>query len=311
MIRKNIVAALFAAAILTYASAATAATEHSVQDDQTFVFGWHGDPGPQLDKLSSAGIDVIRVNVLHVKGSEPVDPVWGTDNGGGEWGLTSHADMPAYDAAVNLMLSKGFKVEVTLVWYGQSDPVALRTWMKKIAAHLAGRVFRFSILNEPDMTLNDVDACDPQDIKQMITEGTLMVKRVRVNVYKRLKHSRRYRGRRYRRISVPSSTGKPKFLYQQSKKGKYKRVKRWRRIAVAGTSTYEQDAVSVATGCLRVRQGLKYRRIVRAVAPAIRDVTPASTQIAAGDTSSSGGVLLFIGAANRGQGCDGDASGVR
>jgi hypothetical protein len=273
--------------------------ERSFQDDQSLVYGWHGDIGDQLDSLKAAGINTIRINLLHVKGSEPVEPRWGTGDGGGEWGLTSHADMPTYDAAINLILQKCFKVEMTLVWYGQSVPQALRAWMQKVAAHFAGRVFRFSILNEPDLTLNDEDACDPRDIQRLVSEGTLKVAQMKVNTFKRLSKNqlKRFKGPRYRKLKWRTSTGKRVTAFKRSKKGKYRQIKKWQSIAVGGTSTYLQDTVSVPTGCLRIRQGLKYRKILQVVVPAIRGVTPPGTQVAAGDTSPTAGILLFIGAA--------------
>lgn len=313
--------------------------EREVQDDQLLVYDRYVDiaaPGGVLDQLKAAGVNVIRVNVLHVKGDEPLAPIWGTDTGGGPWGLTLNADMPTYKAAIEKMVAKGFKVEVTLVWYGQSDPDALCNWMTSVAWELSPLVFRFSILNEPDLNLWDVDACNTQDINKMIRSGTLKVKRVRVNVYKRIPHFHgrrfkrvrrvrggkhkfvykrshhgnyrrvkahrykripRFHGWRYRRIKIHTSTGRRKFIYRRSHRGKYRRVRRYRRVAVSGANTRYEDMASAATGCLRIRQGWKYRRIVQKVAPAIREVTPPGTQVAAGDTSPGTGVLLFIGAA--------------
>jgi hypothetical protein len=113
--RKYILAALFTAAVLVFATSTAFSFERVVQDDETFVYGWHGDSGSQLEDLKRAGVTTIRINVLHVRGPEPINSVWGTDTGGGVWGLTAHADMPAYDAAVTTILAHGLKVQMTLV----------------------------------------------------------------------------------------------------------------------------------------------------------------------------------------------------
>jgi hypothetical protein len=303
MLRNNILAALFGAVVLAVSTAPVFAYERILQDDETFVYGWHGNPNLQLDALKRAGVTTIRINLLHVKGTEPLDPAWGTDYGGGRWGLSNHADMPAYDAAVDTILDHGLRVQMTLVWYGQSDTEELSKWMSAVSRHFAGRVMRFSILNEPDLTLHEEDACTPQEIKKMVTQGILKPERIRKITYKRLSRNklRHFTGRRYRRVKRRTSTGKYKFVYKRSKKGRYRRIKRWITVVHASSSSYMEQYVSVAAGCLRVKQGRKYRRIVLAAAPAIRAATPRGTQVMAGETSPVAGVQLFIGAAVQGK----------
>jgi hypothetical protein len=300
--RKYILAALFTAAVLVFATATAFSFERVVQDDETFVYGWHGDSGSQLEDLKRAGVTTIRINVLHVRGREPINSVWGTDTGGGVWGLTAHADMPAYDAAVTTILAHGLKVQMTLVWYGQSDPYALKDWMSAVARHFADRVMRFSILNEPDLTLHEDNACTPRELNRMLTQGVLKPQRIRKIVYKRLsrKQLKHFKGRRYRKLKRRTSTGKRKVVYKRSKKGRYRRIKRWRIVVHASSSSYMEQYVSLRTGCMRVKQGRKYRRVVQIVAPAIRNATPPGTQVMAGETSPAAGVLLFISAAVQG-----------
>jgi hypothetical protein len=219
------------------------------------------------------------------------------------WGLTIHADMPTYDAAVaTVSWRMGSKVQMTLVWYGQSDPDALKDWMSAVARHFAGRVMRFSILNEPDLTLYEEDACTPQEINKMVTQGILKPERIRKIVYKRLSRKQllHFHGRRYRVLKRRSSTGRHKTAYKRSKKGRYRRTIRWVTVVHASSISYTERYVSIGTGCRRVKQGLKYRSIVQKVAPAIRNATPRGTQVEAGETSPVAGVLLFIGAAVEG-----------
>jgi hypothetical protein len=302
MLNKRLLAALFGAVVLAASPTTAVAAQHSVQDDQEFVYRQHGNTDADLELLKQYGIDTIRINVLHLQGVGPFPGAWTPQSGGGPWSLSTHADMPAYDLAVDTIQAHGLRVQLTLLWYGQDNPDALRSWMQSVAVHFAGRVQIFSILNEPDQTMPAGDNCDPRTIRQMIRQGTLNIRRVRAYKYKHLKRRqmKHFRGWRFRRIRRFTSTGRPKFVYRRSRKGHYRRRRVWKKVAVAGVMTRALDSISVTGGCERIRQGQQYAQVVREVAPAIRAVVPAGTLVYAGETSPNSGCLLFIGAATKG-----------
>jgi hypothetical protein len=134
-----------------------AGMEVSVQDDPLLVYG--SDRDAQFAALARAGANVVRMNLIHAKGRSNLPKAWKSGVGGGEWKLAYYADMLTYDAAVAAAWAHGIRVEMTLLWYGQNNPRALKKWMKSVAAHFAGRVFRFSILNEPDLLMSGIPSC--------------------------------------------------------------------------------------------------------------------------------------------------------
>jgi hypothetical protein len=314
--RNVIMAALFGVVVAVSAPAPALAIEHQLYDNPTIINGMF-DRDQLLSQFKQDGGDSVRIDLVHFRGTEPVADIYGTMSGGGPWGLINSTSMDDYDSAVDAVSSYGLKVQINLQWYGMSDPAALATWMSNVAQHFtdrtnpdspsykegAGTVFRYTILNEPDLSLYGVDDCDPQEITQMVSEGTLKTVRARVPVYKRLtkKQLRTYKGAKYRRARRRISKDRYDVYYVRLTKKqlrtyahpKYHRVKVWKNVVVTGTSSKEQETVSVATGCLRIKLARRYAQIVHDVAPAIRAAALPGTEVAAGDTSPCTGTLLF------------------
>jgi hypothetical protein len=212
--RTIIMTALFGVVVAVSSPAPALAIEHQLYDNPTIINGMF-DRDQLLSQFKQDGGDSVRIDLVHFRGTEPVADIYGTMSGGGPWGLINSTSMDDYDSAVDAVSSYGLKVQINLQWYGMSDPAALATWMSNVAQHFtdrtnpdspsykegAGTVFRYTILNEPDLSLYGVDDCDPQEITQMVSEGTLKTVRARVPVYKRLtkKQLRTYKGAKYRR----------------------------------------------------------------------------------------------------------------
>jgi hypothetical protein len=323
--RNALMAALFGAVVAVSAPAPALAIEHQLYDNPTIVYQVYGpiNRDTLLLQFKQDGGDSVRIDLVHFRGPEPVADVYGTMSGGGPWGLINNASMGDYDSAVDAVSSAGLKVQINLQWYGMSDPTNLANWMASVAQHFtnrvtpgnpeykegAGSVFRYTILNEPDLSLFGVDDCDPQEATQMVNEGTLKSVRARVPVYKRLtkRQLRAYRGVKYRRARRRVSKDKYDVYYIRLTKKqlrtytrpKYRRRKIWKNVVVTGVSSKEQETVSVATGCLKVKLARRYAQIVHEVAPAIRAAALPGIEVAVGDTSPLTGTLLFTATATQ------------
>jgi hypothetical protein len=288
------VAAALAAFIFLAAAARADGFEVAVQDDETIVYQRH-DRGRALEQMRAMGATHVRINVLHVRGDEPLDAAWGTEGGGGPYGLTAHSDIAGYDSAVDAVLAAGMRPQLTLVWYGTRNAIEIAGWAQQIAEHFAGRVERFSVLNEPDMTLQGApDECDPKQIRALIAEGRLSARRVRSWRYKRVRRGN------FRRVAHTTSTGSRRYVYKRTRRGrgKFTRKRVVRRVTSAGIASRGQDAVSIERGCALIMRGRAYRRIFLAAAPRIRRAA-AGAQVLAGETSPTTGDV-FIKEANRG-----------
>jgi hypothetical protein len=325
--RNVIMAALFGAVVAISAPAPALGIEKQLYDNPTIVYRAF-DRDQLLSQFKQDGGDSVRIDLVHFRGTEPVADVYGTLSGGGPWGLINNSSMDDYDSAVDAVSAYGLKVQINLQWYGMSDPGALANWIvgytkpdgtqvPGIVQHFtdranpdspsykegAGTVYRYTILNEPDLSLFGVDDCDPQEVTQMVNEGTLKTVRARVPVYKRLtkKQLRAYRGVKYRRARRRISKDRYDVYYVRLTKKqlrtytrpKYLRRKIWKNVVVTGVSSKEQETVSIATGCLKVKLARRYAQIVHEVAPAIHAAAPPGTEVAAGDTSPCTGTLLF------------------
>lgn len=307
-------AGALAAAILALAAPAHA-QEALIQDDEALVYAAPEVRDLALTEMRRAGFTHVRINVLHVRGTDPLTDEWGAHEGGGPFGLTNHADIDAYDRAVDSIQAAGLTPQLTLVWYGTRNAGEIAAWAGQIAEHFRGRVGRFSILNEPDFTLHSEGECDPATVKRLIQDGSLQTRRERHWQYRRVRRGRngihravvRTNGHKrvvygsFKRRVTRSSTGSRKTSWRRVRRGKgtHRRVKAHRTVAVTDTSSRYDEHLTPRSACVSVMRGRAYRRIVHQAAPAIRHAAP-DALILAGETSPQTGVLAFIREANRG-----------
>jgi hypothetical protein len=209
--------------------------------------------------------------------------------------------LDVYDQAIAAVESMGLKVQLTFLWYGQTDAGVIASWMGQMAAHFAPVVKRFSVLNEPDLTLPASDDCDPQTISQMVSSGVL---KTSTRMYRIKRYLwRRVKIRRHGKIRiVRQKVYWYKWVHYKFWRGyRYKRIKirayRWvdkPTETVQESSDYtQQNVLTVKQGCIKVQRGRIYHRIFVAAEPAIRSAAPGS-QVLAGETSPVDGLDLFI-----------------
>jgi hypothetical protein len=278
------------AALLSLAAPASA-MEVSMQDDQAIVYQWHDRP-LALRQFRAIGGTHVRINVMHRRG-----PARGPDDLAA--GALEHP-LVEYDAAIKAINDAGLTAQLTLVWYGQSDPATTAAWMEAAARHFAPVVDRYSVLNEPDLTIPVADECDPTAIRRLISEGTLEVTyaMVRRKSYLRKRVRIRRRGKVFR-IWRPLYRREVRWVIRDGRATtSVRRIRRYRwvkrRVAVARTqqSTREEQTLSLREGCRSVIRGRRYRAVFQAAAPAIRRADPGA-QILAGETSPIAGFDLF------------------
>jgi hypothetical protein len=275
---------------LPAATADAAVPDAVAQDDPTVVCNWHNRESA-LEQMRAAGFTHVRINLLHAPGPD----------GAGLIACPGPAAIEVYDEAVAAVVDAGLVPQLTLLWYGQSDPTAIAAWMGQMAAHFAPVVQRFSVMNEPDLRLPANNACDPETVEQMVTVGTLTVTtRMRwIKVYLRHRVSIRRRGRTIRvwrnvhRLAITRVRRGGGYRYRLSRVRAVRWVRRPIRATEEGTESSPQRVLTVRKGCLRVQRGRMYHRIFMAAEPAIRAAAP-HAQVLAGETSPAPGVDLFI-----------------
>src|SRR5215216_2547557 len=134
-------------------SAGAMVPEGVAQDDATIVCRWH-DRHQALVQMRSAGFSHVRINVIHAPGPDGV-------------GLVACAlpvTLQDYEAAVAAVRAAGLVPQLTLLWSHADDPAAIAAWMGEMAAHFGPVSQRFSVLNEPDLTIPAADKCDPETV---------------------------------------------------------------------------------------------------------------------------------------------------
>jgi hypothetical protein len=141
-----LVAVLAALAVMALAAPAARAFEIGVQDDRTLLAGTSYSRTRALDQGRAIGATVLRVNVIYA-----------------EW---VRLGVGRYDQLVDLARSKGYRIHFTLMgtpryydrhaprWIGHKypNPVRFARWVSEVATHFKGRVRRYSIWNEPDLS---------------------------------------------------------------------------------------------------------------------------------------------------------------
>jgi hypothetical protein len=168
--------------LLLAATASAASPDRVAQDDATVVCRWH-DPQQALAQMRDGGFTHVRINVVHAPGPR----------GRGLVACALPATLADYDRAIAAVRSAGLVPQLTLLWSHTTDPAAIARWMGEMARHFAGQVRRFSVLNEPDLTIPAADSCDPETVRQMIVARTLRVVTRRGRVKRYLRHRVRVR----------------------------------------------------------------------------------------------------------------------
>lgn len=271
-----------AVAVLTLAvpsgAARAAVPDRVAQDDATVVCRWH-DRDRALAQMRDGGFSHVRINVVHAPGAD----------GQGLVACALPATLEDYDRAVAAVRAAGLVPQLTLVWYRQTDPAAIATWMAQMAAHFSAQVQRFSVLNEPDLMLPASNDCDPRTVRQMVAAGQLQASPQAPLVKRYLRHPR------YRFVSARIRAGRG-YLFVVRRERAYRWVRRSEPVRAQGSDSSYEDVTTVRRGCLRIQRGRRYHQIFDAAEPAIRAAAPGA-QVLAGETSPVPGLDLFIRAA--------------
>jgi hypothetical protein len=260
------------------------------QDDGTILCRWH-DRDRALTQMRAAGFTHVRITVTHSPGSDGV-------------GLATCGEPGAledYDRAVAAVRAAGLTPQLTLAWSHATDADAIALWMGRMAAHFSPEVQRFSVLNEPDLSIPASDLCDPENVTRLVTSGALhqttsswwsrryLRHRVRIK-----RHGRVVKVWRYLYGWRLGTWGGPP--YARVRVRLYRWVAHSRAVVADETSDSQQPVTTIREGCLRIQRARIYHRIFEAAAPVIRAAAPGA-QLLAGETSPVPGVDLFIQAA--------------
>ena len=266
--------------------------EIGMQDDQAIVYRWHDRP-LALQQFREVGGTRVRINVMHRYGPERGPQDRAAD-------ALEHP-IAEYDAAIDAIRDAGLLPQLTLVWYGQSDPGATAAWMANAAAHFGAGVDRYSVLDEPDLTIPAADDCDARTIRELIDDGSLAVayRNVRTKIYLRRRVRVRRAGkvfRAWRPVYVTRVVPTLRRSHIHFVRRKFRRY-RWgtKRVAMTHSlaSSRVSETLSLAQGCQKLIRGRRYRAIFQAAASAIRDADPGA-QVLAGETSPVFGLDVFL-----------------
>lgn len=162
-------------------------------------------------------------------------------------------------------------------------PEQFASWAGRLARRLAAAnpSLRLSVLNEPDFTLAESEACEPAVALRVVQRSGYSKVNVRVQV-----HVRRSRiGHR-----VVRRHGRRRVVH---KKLVWK-VHRWKTVQrLAKTSLSETPVITVRKGCQTIRRAQRAARLLRAAIPAIRAAAP-GVEVGAGETSPCWSTELFM-----------------
>ena len=145
----RLLAPLLLALLLLALPAPAGAIEVGMQDDQTILHG-HRNRDLALDQFVAMGGTHVRMNVEHKRDRRFRNQIL--------YGLRT--PMKLYDDAVREVRRRGLEVQLTLVWNRRDDPAYTAAWMNNIAEHFGNRVNRYSVLNEPDLSLPLSGGCE-------------------------------------------------------------------------------------------------------------------------------------------------------
>ncbi|MEJ7891440.1 MAG: hypothetical protein WKF94_02230 [Solirubrobacteraceae bacterium] len=180
--------------------------EVGMQDDQILLHGVY-DRDLALDQFEAMGGTHVRINVEHRREKKFENEI--------DFGL--RYPMKQYDAAVKAVTERGLKVQLTLIWNRRLDPAVVAGWMGNLAKHFGNKVNRYSVLNEPDLSIPLDGRCDGQGQRKLAklypskmieSRGRLVAKGVLVkgtNVPLEVACRQFWRGHQYRGIFNASS----------------------------------------------------------------------------------------------------------
>ncbi len=121
----------------------------AMQDDQTILHqSWNRELA--LDQFAAIGGTHIRINMDHKREKRFENNI--------NFGL--RYPMRQYDEAVEAVRRRGMEVQLTLIWNRRDDPAFVAAWMGNIARHFGTRVNRYSVFNEPDLSLPLDGSCN-------------------------------------------------------------------------------------------------------------------------------------------------------
>jgi hypothetical protein len=278
--------------VAAFAVAAPAmAMEVEVQDDSAIVT-YPQERAEVLPKMVASGVTNVRINVYHTAGpaSGPADL---------QAGALQHP-LQSYDDAVAAIRAAGLTPQLTLVWYGQADPAETAAWMGAVAAHFGSAVDRYSVLNEPDLTLPASNSCSPAATAQLVDDYQVITSShtTRRKVYA----TRRVRVRRHGRVRYvtkpvyvrrPASKQIPGHRIRMVRVRKFRWVSKTMHTNTIQTISGERISYTAKQGCLAINRGALYHAIFIPAAAAIHAADP-SAQVLAGETSAATPLDEFI-----------------
>jgi hypothetical protein len=125
------------------------AIEVGMQDDQTILHGHH-DRDLALDQFVAMGGTHVRINVEHKRAPRYRNSIL--------YGLRT--PMKVYDEAVQELRRRGLEVQMTLIWNRREDPAFIAAWMGNVAEHFGSKVNRYSVFNEPELSMPLSGGCE-------------------------------------------------------------------------------------------------------------------------------------------------------
>jgi hypothetical protein len=268
--------------------AIAAVPDRVAQDDGTILCRWH-DRDRALAQMRAAGFTHVRITLTHAPGPDGV-------------GLATCGEpgtLDDYDRAVAAVRAAGLVPQLTLAWSHMTDANAIAPWLEQMVAHFTPEVQRFSVLNEPDLTIPASDLCDPETVAGLVTSGALHQTTDSWWSKRYLRHRVRVR-RHGRTVQVwrqlygwrVGTWGRPP--YAPVRVRLYRWVAHTREVVADDSAdSSQQPLITVKQGCLEIQRARIYRRIYQAAAPAIRAAAPGA-ELLAGETSPVAGVDLFI-----------------
>lgn len=142
---RRLLTVMLAVAVLGLSATAARAMEVAVQDDEVFLYHHYYNSAQAYGQARAIGARFVRFNFL--------------------WGDFKRHGYGLWDRAVDEARGQGFKVQFTVAGtpqydpsgnqalsYRRADPKRYAKWATEIAKHFKGRVLRYSIWNEPNLS---------------------------------------------------------------------------------------------------------------------------------------------------------------
>jgi hypothetical protein len=124
------------------APATASAMDVGMQDDQTILYGHH-NRDLALDQFVEMGGTHVRINLGHRDSPKYAKQIL--------YGMRT--PMKMFDDAIDEIRRRGLEVQLTLTWNRGENPAYIGAWMNNVAEHFGNKVNRYSVFNEPDLSL--------------------------------------------------------------------------------------------------------------------------------------------------------------